>query len=449
MDAESQSQALPGQSEDKSLKLIENNYRNNLDSNYTEKIEELDKSFKYSDNSHCYWSEPELSLLYGTPLYAEASPAQKLALNHLFWVSQYNYTALSEAEVVHYNHITAGSFLAMGGEYQALAKQLEHEALQERSHIHAFYRVNYQTMTALLGKQAFSKPSEKKLQQPKGSGSQLPTYQYYALRSLSKLMLKNKEQYHSQYLKDFEEKNKLSTLTNGFFHGRGIVPQSLIRFFAFNWGSSPFLASQYYTVRYMANMLLKHVEHGIFLYFKKLQKQDEFVPVPTAISHYHFLDEAFHTTTSLFLGRELHQHVPKPTAYEKAVVNMTVYMAQKGNFNGVSGVVNKRCFGDDKALMTDLYKLLQSPLFGMSSPDALAWMQKCLCQEHEGFHINLNAYKRLLTELRRAFVDMDYLWPVNREMRVMASGGSVSQAIQSNIKLFDQFSIEQLSRAAA
>lgn len=35
---------------------------------------------------------------------------------------------------------------------------------------------------------------------------------------------------------------------------------------------------------------------------------------------------------------------------------------------------------------------------------------------------------------------LDYLWPINREMRIMASGGSISKAIESNVKALKQFS---------
>ncbi|NEO89528.1 MAG: hypothetical protein F6K56_04405 [Moorea sp. SIO3G5] len=80
----------------KRIKIVENNYQNNVNSDYTEKIKELDTSFTYSDHSQHYWSQPELSILYGSPLYEMASPAQKLPLNHLFYVSQYNYAAYSE-----------------------------------------------------------------------------------------------------------------------------------------------------------------------------------------------------------------------------------------------------------------------------------------------------------------------------------------------------------------
>ncbi|BAU08941.1 hypothetical protein FIS3754_49000 [Fischerella sp. NIES-3754] len=35
---------------------------------------------------------------------------------------------------------------------------------------------------------------------------------------------------------------------------------------------------------------------------------------------------------------------------------------------------------------------------------------------------------------------LDYTWPINREMRVMATGGSISKAIQNNTKFFHKFS---------
>ncbi|MEO1672503.1 MAG: hypothetical protein AAFR77_17300, partial [Cyanobacteria bacterium J06631_2] len=75
----------------KVTKLIDTTYRNNSDSDYTEKIDQLCRSFDYSRNSLHYWSEPKQSLLYGSPLYEAASPSQKLALNHLHWFANYNY----------------------------------------------------------------------------------------------------------------------------------------------------------------------------------------------------------------------------------------------------------------------------------------------------------------------------------------------------------------------
>jgi hypothetical protein len=89
--------------------------------------------------------------------------------------------------------------------------------------------------------------------------------------------------------------------------------------------------------------------------------------------------------------------------------------------------------------MSSYYRLLTSPLFGMTSQDALHWMEKCLCQEHEGFHVNLKYHQTLLSDLRRFFDRLDYVWSINREMRVMAAGGSIDKAIQRNVSAFKQF----------
>jgi hypothetical protein len=418
------------------LKLIQNNYEYNLDSDYTEKIEELDRHFDYGINSNHYWSEPELSTLYGTPLYEAASSSQKIALNHLAWVSQYNHIANSETEAVHYNQITANSFAAIGSEYEAIAHLIDHETAQERSHIHAFYKVSYRTIKALLGKEAFN--IQANFLSSHLRSSPFSNYQYQALHLIAKMMLIGQEQNYSQRLKQLEAESKRVASTNGFFHGRGLIPQSLIQFIVDSWGSSPFLSCQYYVLRYMANMLLKNKERSILQYCKKLQKQGEFVPAPTSISRYHFLDEAFHTTTSLFLARDFYKQLPEPTAYKKFVTNMTIYMAQQSNLSGLSGAIMS--IGDDRFLMGYIYKLLRSRLFSMSEQDALHWMEKCFCQEHEGFHLSAKLHQRLLSDFRRLFADMDYLWSVNREMRSMAANGSIHKSIQNNIKTFKQFS---------
>lgn len=100
-------------------KFLERNYKNNLESDYTEVIEELCKNFQYSKNSRHYWSEPELSLLYGTPLYEQCSEEQKLALNHIYWSSAYKGVGDSETEATRYNLVTAGSLILKSNDYQS------------------------------------------------------------------------------------------------------------------------------------------------------------------------------------------------------------------------------------------------------------------------------------------------------------------------------------------
>nr|AQX77693.1 NocO [Nodularia sp. HBU26] len=418
----------------KVIPLLEKNYGNNLDSDYTEKIQELDRNFNYSANSNVYWSEPEHSILYGTPLYEQASLSQKLALNHLHWVLFYKRVADSETELIHYNTITADCLMAANSDYKMLVELLAHETYQERQHIHAFSQINYKTTKALLGKKALVNPVSHETTVREQKSDKSANYISTAANLIA-MMLPGKKQSYA------DSDKYLSFPTNGFFNGfSGKSDISRKQFFSDNWRSYPFLAANFYAVRYMANLLLKNHEFGIHCYFKKMHKNNEFIASPTAISHYHFLDEAFHTTTSLFLGRDFHKYLPKPSRYEKWIANLAILQAQHENLNAISGISTNRFLSDGDVIIY-LMKLLQSPVFDMSSQEAIQWIEKCLCYEHEGFHVNLKVHHKLLSELRKFAEQLDYLWPVNREMRVMASGGSIKKAIKNNIKAFNQFSI--------
>ncbi len=436
----------------KHIKLTEINYRRNTESDYTEKIEELDKHFDYNSNSNYYWGEPELSLLYGTPLYEEASPSQKLALNHLYWATQYNQTAATEANAVLYNQVTAGVFGAFK-DYETLCQELDLETAQERHHIHAFHMMGYKTKKALLGSafnasiqgKSYKKTDSRQGVTPKQffsfnlQSSPLSGYQESLFRFVTnKVMLKNQAHCYSTYLRKLEEKGEaIPAQTTGLLGQLG--PKPLLQFFTLNCGSSPFLATVFFVTRFMANMLIKNYEYRYSHYHKELEKQGEFIPAPVAVSHYHLLDEAYHTTTSQLIAQDLYKDFSKPTAYEKFLANLTVYRSQVVGLSGLSGGI-PAIFRNDDTFVLSFYRLLQSPVFNMSSQEALEWLEKCMCQEHDGFHLTLKYHQRLLSDLRRLFEPIDYLWPVNHEMRVMASGGSIDKAIQNNIKAFERFS---------
>jgi hypothetical protein len=449
---ENQSLKLSEEKEKKHIKLSEINYRRNTESDYTEKIEELDKDFNYSSNSNHNWSEPELSLLYGTPLYEEASPTQRRGLNHLYWATQYNQTAATEANTVLYNQVTAGVFRAFS-DYKSLCQELDLETDQERHHIHAFHTIGYKTKKALLGS-AFNTSMQGKSYRKNNShrgivpgqfftfsmqSSPLSGFQEVALRFITnKVMLKNQAHCYSQYLKELEQKGEsIPAQTTGLM-GQ-LAPRPFLQFFTLNCGSSPFLACLFYVTRFMANMLIKNYEYRYSLYHRELERQGEFIPAPLAVSHYHLLDEAFHTTTSQLIAQDLYKDFPKPTAYEKFLANLTIYRVQKVALSGLSSGI-PATFRNDSTFMLSLYRLLQSPLFDMSDQEALQWLKKCMCQDHEGFHVTFKYHQRLLSDLRRLLEPIDYLWPVNHEMSVMAAGGSIDKAIQNNIKAFEQFS---------
>ncbi|MGL4882098.1 MAG: hypothetical protein ACRC8K_13685, partial [Waterburya sp.] len=221
-----QSSNLGNPREKKHFKVIEKTYHNNTNSDYTDKLWDLAKSFDYTSNSNHYWTNPELSLLYGTPLYEVASPSQRLALNHLYWVGNYNYIAVSEASTSIYNLVTAGVFENLGG-YEKLCRELKFETEQESYHIRSFQKVGYKTKMALVGKTTLGNPLSSKsylghfpgwLRQlvPKSLAevmvsskysSTFSGYQDYVLSFIAKTMLQDK-QYYSEYLKQLEQKNQ-------------------------------------------------------------------------------------------------------------------------------------------------------------------------------------------------------------------------------------------------
>lgn len=436
----------------KHVQLIEKTYQSNVDSDYTDRLETLGKNFDYHQNSQHYWGDRELSTLYGTPLYEAASPSQQLALNHLYWVGQYQHTAASESNTMLYNQVTSGVFEKVGG-YETLCSELSFETSQERHHINTFHRIGYKTKTALLGKESFGNPLHKKLDKPaqksllsrfkphalnqpvQGEGLSLDALQESAFRTITKLMHRQKSSYYSRFL---EEKGETIPTATGGLAGVTASP-SAFKFLTLNWGSSPFLAAQYYSARMIANISLKTYEYRYYKRFKDLEKTDEFIPTPTEVSYYHLLDEAFHTTMSQVISQEVYRDFAKPTVYEKLLSNVIIYRLQRGLMGGLSGGLPV-VFRDDASFMPSFYRLLTSPLFDMNHTDALHWMEKCLCHEHDGFHVNLKYHQTQLSDLRRFFDRLDYLWDVNREMRLVAAGGSLERAIDRNVVAFAQFS---------
>ncbi|MBD2244204.1 hypothetical protein H6G26_11445 [Nostoc sp. FACHB-888] len=435
---------------------MEKTYKNNKDSDYTEKLKELGQEFNYAKNSNYYWSKPDLSLLYGTPLYDAASETQKLALNHLYWVGNYNHTAVSEASTSIYNMVTSGVFRAVGG-YETLCDELDFETEQESYHIRTFQKIGYKSKMAIVGKTILGNSLYGKTAKDNNSWLNLlipqPVREYFTssqgsspfsiqrdntLSAIAKTMLSDKKQYYSQYLRNLEEKGEPIPAPADGLAGR-IAPRHWLRFFTVHWGMSPFMACQYYSLRYTANAILKNQEYPYVRYYRELEQKGEYIPAPTAVSYYHLLDEAFHTTISQTIARDMYKDFPKPTAYEKFISGSIVYQIQRNLLSGLSGVLPGRCVYDDQMLMLFYYKLLKSPLFEMETKEALDWMEKCFCQEHEGFQTGLKYHQSLLELMRRLFNRLDYQWAVNRNMGIMAAGASIDKAIQNNIPVFKEF----------
>lgn len=434
--------------------LTETTFKNNSASNYTEIIEELDQSFDYQANRDRYWGPPELSLFFGTPLYNAASEAQKLALNHLYWVTQYNQTAATEANAILYNQVTEGVFSAVGG-YDILCDELALETEQEHHHIHAFHSVGHATRKALLGPGKLAQPrprlvgrhSKRPPQNSSGSSSlsllKLPSFdwariQEEACRSLSvRLSSGHGVTSYSNYLTELAQKGKRLPVQKAGLLGQ-VVPAPLSKFLTINFGSSPFSACFFYATRYLANMLLKNYEYRYLQYYRALDQAGQPIPAPTAISFFHMLDESFHTTTSQLISQDLYKEFTHPTPYEQLMANLMFYRGQEVMLSGLSGVL-PATFRTDSPFLQPLYQILRSSIFSMDHQESIEWLERCLCEEHDGYHMNVKHHQRLLSTMRQAFLPLHYLWDVNRNLSVMANGVAVERNIALNRKHFEEF----------
>lgn len=432
--------------------LAETTYRNNCESRYTEKIESIETSYRYEANRAHYWGPQELSLFFGTTLYEQSTPDQKLALNHLYWVTQYNQTAATEANAILYNNVTEGVFSAIGG-FGSLCSELSLETEQEHQHIHAFHAIGYATRKALFGSERMvrSRPSSlngtpsRKVRNTSEPLSPLPLripalnwerLQDEACRlAIFKLSSGRGSCSYSDFLRSQQSSGKPIPVQRSGLLGQ-VVPASLAKIMTVSFGASPFSACFFYAVRYLANILLKNYEHSYFQFYRSLDRTGDFIPAPTVISYYHMLDESFHTTTSQLICQDLYREFPNPTAYENLMANLIFYRGQQMMLGGLSAVL-PGIFRNDSTFILPLYQILRSTLYGLTHQEAIYWLEQSLCQEHEGHHVNLKYHQKLYSTMLQAFKPLTYLWPINRELGLMAKGASIKKSLKVNGQAFE------------
>lgn len=76
------------------------NYKRNKQQDQTTLMDEAVEKFCYEDCKNEYWNPEEFSLLYGTPLWEQSSPDQRLILNQLYWVAYYSQIVSAEIATI-------------------------------------------------------------------------------------------------------------------------------------------------------------------------------------------------------------------------------------------------------------------------------------------------------------------------------------------------------------
>src|SRR5262245_22392551 len=92
---------------------LELNYRRNKTQDNTASIDSLAAAFRYEDCQHMYWNPERFSLLYGTPLWEQATATQRIILNQLYWVAYYAQIISAEIATIFFNQTSAAGLYAL------------------------------------------------------------------------------------------------------------------------------------------------------------------------------------------------------------------------------------------------------------------------------------------------------------------------------------------------
>lgn len=378
---------LDDQSAYKKLML---NKKRSVEQDHTAMIDEAAQRFCYDDCKEVYWNPEAFSLLYGTPLWDQASAAQRVVLNHLYWVAYYSQIVSAEIATIFLNQVSAAGLYTME-DFRTVCDLLDHESKQERAHIHAFKTISEEVEWRLFGQRLFT----------------------YPMRGLYEhTMIFNDGNWAKNYWRNMQ-----------------------LKAFTLLASNKAFLASQYLLIRGLRTLNGKLIQHQLSLFYSQHEDQEN-VPIPSAVSYYHFMDESFHFNTSKIIGHEIPRSLDKPTPFELWAVNRGVAGCQKDHFHFSATV--KGIFWYEPALFPVLSKLLQSPVFGMSPKEAHEMLKACFTKENDGIH-GAHQLHQLAQNSYQSYVDsIDYLNAYNRDMALMGRS-SIARYLKQNANILRRY----------
>ncbi|MEM9448247.1 MAG: P-aminobenzoate N-oxygenase AurF [Cyanobacteria bacterium P01_E01_bin.6] len=366
---------------------IQLNLHRNQKQDHTQKLDEAAQAFSYATCKDEYWNPEEFSLFYGTLLWDESSPAQRIILNQLYWVAYYSQIISAEIATIYFNQTSAAGLYAQE-DFRQICDMLDLESAQERAHINAFKTIATQVETALFGERLFS----------------------YPMRSpFTETML-------------FADTNALKRRWK----------QLQLQTFGLLSAGNTFLACQYFTVRGLRTLNGKLIQHKLSRYYQTHPDPDS-APIPAKISYYHFMDESFHFNSSTLLSHEVVTCLKPPTKFESMVANLGIWGCQKDHYH-FSAAING-IFWYDPALYSVVYRLLRSPLFDMEDTEAKAMMRRCFTEESEGLHRSYQTHREAVDSYTVYLEKVGYAWKRNRDMAMM-SKNSIEKYLQVQRRVF-------------
>ncbi|MGV3525457.1 MAG: P-aminobenzoate N-oxygenase AurF [Candidatus Sericytochromatia bacterium] len=353
------------------FKKVELNLKRNAKQDNTEALDTLAKQFDYAACADEYWNPEEFSLLYGTPLWDQATPRQRVLLNQMYWVGYYAQIISAEIATIFLNQTAAAGLYGME-DFRVVCDALDFESHQERAHINAFKTISEAVEQTVFGERVFT----------------------YPMRNFSaETMIYQNTNRVKEHWKRFQ-----------------------LHFFSYLSSSNAFIASQYLTVRGLRTLNGKIVQHQLSQYYSNHPDPDN-APIPSKISYHHFLDESYHFNSSSLIGHDVVRTLKPPTAFEKKVVNMAIAGCQRDHFNfncSVNGI-----FWYEPAIFGTLYKVLRGPVFDMDRETALQMLERCFCHENQGIELAYKTHTVARESYEQYLSGLDFLNAHNKSMATM------------------------------
>ncbi|HMV67103.1 MAG TPA: P-aminobenzoate N-oxygenase AurF [Myxococcota bacterium] len=382
----------------KTWRKLEVNLRRNREQDQTEAIDAAAAAFRYEDAAELWWNDPEQSLLHATPLWDGATEAQRRLLNQLFWVAYYSQIISAEVATIYFNQTSAAGLYGVE-DFRLVCDTLDLESAQERAHIAAFKAIGEATEHALFGERLFTWPMR---------GPFEPTMIYADLTPFRRAM------------------RRLELRTFGLLSA-----------------GSAFIGCQYFTVRGLRTLNGKMVQQRLSRYHK--QSDAATSSIPSRVSWSHFMDESFHFNSSHVIGLDVVRSLPRPTAFERAVVNLGVRGCQADH--SPASVTVRGLFWSDPAAYPTIYRLLRTRHFGFDHAGALDMLRRCYAEENEAQHLTHALHAEARASYARFVEPLDFLTSENREMRVMAAT-TLPGTLAANRAALDRFVRATPGRAA-
>ena len=138
-------------------KKLQLNKKRNQEQDHSALMDEAAAEFRFDDCKNEYWNPEEFSLLYGTPMWDQATAAQRIILNQLYWVAYYAQIISAEIATIYLNQVSAAG-LYTHEDFRIVCDALDLETKQERAHINAFKTIGEDVEYRLFGERLFTYP---------------------------------------------------------------------------------------------------------------------------------------------------------------------------------------------------------------------------------------------------------------------------------------------------